>query len=236
MIAGLSDGCDTLALDLPGFGDAADEPGPYTVAAYADFVESRLPSERFVLIGHSMGGKVAMAVAARRPLGLAGLVLLAPSPPTPEPIADDARAALIADWGEYSAMSRTLAEITAGALPDAVRAGTIDDMMRAGKAAWDAWLTHGSREDISFAMSQIDVPVTILSGSADAVLPSAVLNREVAARLSDVRNMAIPGAGHLLPLEAPDAVVAVIIQVLAELTVPLAIVAATPAPRRCRTI
>ena len=56
---------DTTAPDLPGFGDAAGAPGPHTVAAYADFVEARLPRRSFVLVGHSMGGKVALALAAR---------------------------------------------------------------------------------------------------------------------------------------------------------------------------
>jgi pimeloyl-ACP methyl ester carboxylesterase len=38
---------------------------------------------RFVLVGHSMGGKVAQLLASRHPTGLAGLVLVASSPPTP---------------------------------------------------------------------------------------------------------------------------------------------------------
>ena len=37
----------------------------------------------YVLVGHSMGGKVAQALAARRPAGLAGVVLVAPAPAAP---------------------------------------------------------------------------------------------------------------------------------------------------------
>jgi len=176
-------------------------------------VEARLPSGPFILIGHSMGGKVALALAARRPPALAELLLLAPSPPTPEPITDEARAALIAGRGDHGAMARTLAQITAFPLAEPVRVRAIDDMMRAGKAAWNAWLTLGSREDISPAMSQINAPVTIVSGTDDTVLPTLLLDREVAERLSRVRKVVVQGAGHLLPLEAPDEVASAIVQI-----------------------
>ena len=213
MIAMLGEDHPTLALDLPGFGKAAAAPGPYTVAAYADHVEAcvrALGVDGFVLVGHSMGGKVALALAARRPRGLRSLVLLAPSPPTPEPIEDDARAALIAGWAQYGAASQTLARSAARPLSDAQRRLAIDDIMLSGKAAWTAWLEHGSREDISAEMPGVAVPVAVLSGTCDRVIPTAVIEREVAGRVADARVTTVPGAGHLLPVEAPDAVAAAI--------------------------
>ena len=77
----------TLAVDLPGFGDSANIPG-YTVAEMAESLLATLAAQpgltRFVLVGHSMAGKVS-AVLARaaadgdpRAHGLAGLVLVAP--------------------------------------------------------------------------------------------------------------------------------------------------------------
>lgn len=218
VIAALGGAIDTVALDLPGFGDAAGTPGPYTVAAMADYVEAELYAlgcVRFIFVGHSMGGKVAQAIAARHPAGLGALVLLAPSPPTPEPFAEHKRAALIAGWAQYGAASQTLAEATAMPLPEDRRRLAIGDMMRAGKAAWTAWLACGSREDISDDVAGIDVPVTILSGTCDALLPTELVRREVAARLRDASMLAIADAGHLLPLEAPDAVAQAIMRVAA---------------------
>ncbi|MGT2487637.1 thioesterase II family protein [Methylobacterium oryzae CBMB20] len=56
-----------VPVDLPGFGDAADRPG-YSVAAMADHVaeavRARAPA-RFGFAGHSMGAKVALALARR---------------------------------------------------------------------------------------------------------------------------------------------------------------------------
>lgn len=213
VIARLGGAFPTLAPDMPGFGSAANASGPYTVSAYADAVEAKvraLGPRDFILVGHSMGGKVALALAARQPAGLRALLLLAPSPPTPEPIEEDARSELVAGWGEYGAMSRTLARITAAPLPDEARRLAIDDMMRCGKAAWAAWLTGGSREDISASMPRVAASVTILSGTRDTILPTDMLRDEVAGRLVDVRVVTVPNAGHLLPLEAPDAVAAAI--------------------------
>lgn len=216
VITRLGGAYETLALDLPGFGDASAAPGPYTVAAMADQVATRLRAlgvDRFVLIGHSMGGKVALAIAARRPVGLRTLVLLAPSPPTAEPIAEDERAALIAGWAEYSVASQTLAGTTARPLPDERRRVAIDDMMRAGKAAWTAWLEGGSREDISAEVAAIEVPAVILSGTCDSVLSTEIIRREVAVRLPVAAVVTVEGAGHLLPLEAPEAVARAIMRV-----------------------
>jgi len=89
---------DCVAPDLRGFGAAHAFAGPYTVDQYADDVArlvDRLALERFVLVGHSMGGKIALALAARRPAGLASLVLLAPSPPAPEPMSEEDRSAAL---------------------------------------------------------------------------------------------------------------------------------------------
>lgn len=220
VIAGLGGAFEIVALDLPGFGDAAGAPGPYTVAGMADHVEAKLRAQAcpsFILVGHSMGGKVALAVAARRPAGLQALLLLAPSPSTPEPIAEGKRSAAIAGWAEYSVASQTLAEITALPLAEERRRLAIRDMMRAGKAAWTAWLDCGSREDLSDDIGGIEVPVTVLSGTCDSVLPTDLIRREVAARLPGANLIEVVGAGHLLPLEAPEAVAQEIMRVAADL-------------------
>lgn len=210
VIARLGGGVRTLAFDLPGFGTQAGASGPYTVDVYADFLAARTSGlGEFVLVGHSMGGKVALALAARQPAGLRALVLLASSPPTPEPIADAERVRAIDGWATYGAASETLAAITGRPLPDDLRRVEIDDMMRAGKAAWNAWLEHGSREDISGRMDRVAVPVTVMSGTRDPVVPTALQHRLVS-MLPDARLVTVPDAGHLLPIEDPDAVTAAV--------------------------
>ena len=72
-----------VALDLRGHGRSAPPPdGDYTIAALAAdvvAVADRLGLERFVLVGHSLGGAVAAEVVGRNPERVAGLVLLDPA-------------------------------------------------------------------------------------------------------------------------------------------------------------
>ncbi len=204
-------GVRSIAPDLRGFGTAMDAPGPYTVDAYADDVAAlaeREAGDRWVLVGHSMGGKIAFAVAARRLAGLVALVLVAPSPPWPEPMAEADRARLLAAYGDRSAAATTIDRITAHPLVGAVRERTLDDELRAGADAWRAWLECGSREDLSARAPDVAVPVLVLAGERDGGITPAVAGAVAAALRGTART--VPDAGHLLPLEATDVVAAAI--------------------------
>ncbi|MEG8047467.1 alpha/beta fold hydrolase [Sphingomonas aerolata] len=82
---------DCVALDLPGFGDAADT-GHADVGTMTDWLAQEIRARDLtacVLVGHSMGGKIATLVAARAAAGepglanILGVVLVAASPPRP---------------------------------------------------------------------------------------------------------------------------------------------------------
>jgi pimeloyl-ACP methyl ester carboxylesterase len=78
-----------VAVNQRGWGESHATDGRYDLAAMADDVQAivaALSLQRYVLVGHSMGGKVAQIVATRRPASLLGLVLVAPAPPTPMPV------------------------------------------------------------------------------------------------------------------------------------------------------
>ncbi len=203
-----------LAPDLGGFGAAPAPAGGFSVDAYADAVAAVMEAEqltRYVLVGHSMGGKIALALAARQPAGLAGLVLLSPSPPTPEPMTEADRQASLQAWGQAAAAEQTQRTITAQALPAATRRQIIADNLRSTRAAWEAWLLAGSREDISARMGRITVPCAIVAGDQDAVLSPSVHGLETLPLLPAGTPLEIiGGAGHLLPYEAPEAVAALL--------------------------
>ncbi|MFL5884797.1 MAG: alpha/beta fold hydrolase [Thermoleophilaceae bacterium] len=76
-------GFRAIALDLPGFGDS-DKPFPaaYNAAFFARWVEALLDAlelDSAHVLGHSMGGRVAIEVGIRRPDRTEGLVLITPS-------------------------------------------------------------------------------------------------------------------------------------------------------------
>jgi len=198
-----------LAPSLPGFGDqAAPEGFDYSVASYADWVAQYIADNKLAdyhLIGHSMSGKISMALAARRPAGLRGLLLLSPSPPTPEPISDEDRAASLKAYGQPAEAEKTFTNITSIPLSGEWHQQVVADNLRTTKAAWDAWLLHGSREDISALMSQIEVPCRLLVGENDRAVPLEAQRQQTLPLLPAGSAMVVvPGAGHLLPLEAPE--------------------------------
>lgn len=199
-----------LAVDLRGHGDSEAPATGYAVDDMADDIAdlvATLTIQDFVLIGHSMSGKVALALAARQPTGLQSLILISPSPPVPEPIPDDERQKLLRGHGQRSAAEQTLKNITAATVSKSVREQIINDDLRTSKLAWDAWLLAGSKEIISDRMVSITIPVHIVVGLEDRALPPDVQPRLVIPYLKTATFDTIKGAGHLLPWEVPDELV-----------------------------
>ncbi len=199
----------SLAPDLRGFGHSLSRSPDYSVESYADDLSelvAALKLTRYVVVGHSMGGKFALALAARQPAGLTGVVLLAPSPPTPEPMADAERQRLLTSHGSPEAALETLGKTTARPLPPLLQERAIEDNVRSQADAWQAWLNIGSRENIAARLAAIRVPVVVLVGAADKGLTAPLLQKEIVERIEGARLEIVPDCGHLLPLEVPQAV------------------------------
>lgn len=200
-----------LAPDLLGFGSSeVPVTTTYSVDAYANEV-ARLIEEnqvvRYVLVGHSMGGKIALALSARQPAGLVGVALLSPSPARPEPMTDEDRMASLKAYGKPEEAEKTFQKITVRPLSEAVHQQIVQDNLRSNRLAYDAWLLHGSREDISARLCLVQVPCTILAGDQDAVMSPSVHGLETLPLLPEGTPLEIiGGAGHLLPYEAPEEV------------------------------
>ena len=217
VVARLAPDIRCLELDLPGFGDAADQP-PADVAGMAAQVARRIAAAapaRWWIAGHSMGAKVALAVARQAEdgapglAGLAGLALLAGSPPSPEPMDEADRAEMIAwiDGAEREAKARDFIDTNCGApLPAEVRDLAVADVLRANPEAWKAWLAAGAREYWQERIGVLRTPAIILSGTKDADLGPDAQRRLMAPHLAHHRLIEMAGAAHLLPLERPDEV------------------------------
>ncbi len=194
-------GGNCSAPDLRGFGDAPPG-GPMRVADYADDAMPLL-RDGCILVGHSMGGKVAMAVAARRPPGLRGLVLVAPSPPGPEPMTDEDRARLRAAWNDPAAardVAHTISRHGDGPVFDRI----VADHLRASQRGWLAWLDEGSREDLCALAGQVAVPVLVVAGADDEALGPKVQERKTMPLFPGAMLHTIAGSRHLVPLDAPE--------------------------------
>ncbi len=203
----LSDQYRCLAIDLRGHGDSDAPATGYSVNDMTDDVSSLLHTldvQDYILIGHSMSGKVALALAARQPNGLQSLILIAPSPPVPEPISDTDRQDMLTTHGQRSAAEQTFEKITVRPVSEEIKDQIIADNLRTSKAAWNAWLTLGSKEDISAQMNTVVIPVSIIVGDADKALKPDVQKTMTMPYLKNVTFDTILNAGHLLPWEAPN--------------------------------
>ncbi|SNY38499.1 Serine aminopeptidase, S33 [Paractinoplanes atraurantiacus] len=91
----------------------------------------------YVLVGHSMGGKVAQLVAAGQPDGLTGLVLVAPAPAEPaEMITPEYQGQLSHAYDSMETVTFARDHIlTASPLPDHLAAQVIEDSLSAGPEA-----------------------------------------------------------------------------------------------------
>lgn len=200
--------CHCVAPDLRGFGGSSDVTSDYSVARAADDVQeltAALGIVDYILAGHSMGGKIALRLAAKSPPGLRGLILVAPSPPTPEPMEEQARAQLLATHGSLVAAREAVAKITAHPLRPELLAQALEDNLQTSLLAWKWWLERGSREDITPEVTRIAVPILAIAGAKDPVIPVSLVETAIVERFATPPARILPDAGHLLPLEAAEA-------------------------------
>lgn len=210
----LSDRYRIVATDHRGWGDSDAPPDGYRIADLADDAQGVIDAlglRRYVLVGHSMGGKVAQLIASRKPSGLQGLVLLAPSPPSPMLLSEEQRATLSGAYQSRESVEFVLDNVlTAKPLDGACREQVVEDSLKGAPQAKTAWPEIAMREDISAAVKHIDVPTIVISGELDQVDRIETLRAELLPRIPHAAMRILPGIGHLSPLEAPTEVAHII--------------------------
>ncbi len=210
VIAALPKTYRTIAIDQRGWGKSDAPASGYALADLANDAQGvieALDLKRYVLVGHSMGGKVAQLVASRRPTGLAGLVLVAPSPPTPMAIPPEAREAMTAAYAMRESVATTIDQVlTAKALSRKDREQVIEDSWRGAAQAKVAWPRSTSQENITREVAAINAPTIVIAGELDRVDSVGVLRAELLSRISHAALYVLPGTGHLSPLESPQEV------------------------------
>ena len=207
---------------LPGFGGVVRASAP-SIDGFADHVAAAvrgLPGRRAVVGGVSMGGYVALSVAARRPDLVAGLVLIDTKAQADDDAARGGRERAIAAieagrTGEV--LDDLLPRLVAADATPAARAEirAIADAQDPG-ALIDVLAAMRDRPDRTRALPEITAPALVVVGAEDVVTPPEVA-RMLAAGIPNATCEEVAGAGHLTPLEAPDALAALIRTFLARL-------------------
>jgi pimeloyl-ACP methyl ester carboxylesterase len=197
-----------VAIDLPGRRQSAPLPAP-TLEHYAESVYElleRLGDRPAFVTGHSLGGAVAQVLARRHPERVNGLILVSTCARVPPgdgtqqllglvPAAfrrvvflSAVRKLLLAPSASVDAIGMTLDEI--GGCPSR----TIQHDTAIGRAM-----------DTGAVARALRVPTLVLCGARDR-LTVPDLSRQLSDMIAGSRLQLVPGAGHMLPLEAPDTV------------------------------
>ena len=202
VIEGLSEHNRCVAMDFRGWGRSSKDATDYSLETLADDVlgvVDQLDLTEFIIIGHSMGGKVAQIVAARKPDGLKALILMAPAPPTALDVPKKQREAMIASYQSREGVGGIIAALP---LSDAAREQIIGDALRGSPDAKRAWPEQGMTQDISAQAAKIAVPIHIIVGSADVVETPDSLRAAFGKAISSTGFTVLPGVSHMAPLEA----------------------------------
>lgn len=192
---------DSRAVD--GYGEAN------TLEAMARVALAEAP-ETFDLFGHSMGGRVALEVYRLAPKRVRRLALSSTGTHPLGRNEREKRAGLQAighNSGFEALVDAWLPPMVAEANRDEPIYGEMREMcLSKSQAVFDAQIAALlGRPEQAGLLPQIACPTLVMTGELDAWSPPAQ-HREIAAAIPDSTLVIVEGAGHMLPLEAPEAV------------------------------
>ncbi len=232
-LGGLDAELELVLLDPRGTGgsDPARDPRGYTIDDYSDDVEElreHLGLERMWLLGHSHGGVVAIAYAARHPERVERLILASTLPRwgpeqgaamersiearAGEPWYDAGRAALETELKGNFKDGRELMELIVAMMPFYFARYGDDERsyvkwIASEEGCMDAtllWETEIFEHfDVRPLLPRLTMPTLVITGEEDFITGPACAD-EVAAGIPDAEKVVLPGLGHFIFVEGPE--------------------------------
>lgn len=212
-LKGLSDVHRVVAVDLRGRGRSpSDDLEEVSIDDYADDVAATIRSlgvSQVDLVGLSMGGYVALALWRRNPDLIRSIILVDTKSQDDSQEAKEGRektAALVREKGTLELVNALFDKIFAPGATDDVKEH-VKKMFQntpSETAAADA-LAMRDRPDNTPLLAGITVPALVIHGEQDNIMPLESA-RPMADSIPGGRFVSIPNAGHMSPIENPDAV------------------------------
>ncbi len=241
-LADLSRDHRVLAPDLPGFGQSAAPSASYTPAWYAAWVESfqhEVGARRAVVLGNSLGGRIALEAGLTHPRSVRGLVLVTPSPAfrrlrqlvpavrlmRPElahlPVRLSHRLVVEAIRGMFSDPDRLSTTWYDAAADECVRVfRSSAHRVSFFSVARQIFLedAHG-RNGFWDRLAGLEPPALFLWGDRDRLVPASFA-RHVTDALPRAHSVVLEDSGHVPQFEHPEVTMALVRGFLAELPAP----------------
>jgi pimeloyl-ACP methyl ester carboxylesterase len=201
-----------ITVDQRGSGDSNGARGPYRVERLAaDLYElvTALDVAPVVIVGHSMGGTVALRFAVDYPEATRALVLIAPVPASGGGYSEKGAAYLRATAGDPVAVRKWLAR-TLSAEHDAA---TLDRLCAVAaltprEAALESFASWGFA-DFADATRRIEAPALVIAPEHDA---AESVERNVAALLPNAEYLVLANGAHYAIVEQPEPIANLILQ------------------------
>ena len=199
-------GLRIIVPDLRGSGGSqrADGEDGYTLERYAAdviAVADAAGARSFALVGHSMGGQLAMLIAATHPERVQGAVLLCPVPAQGIALPVEAQQ-LFRNSGQNRGMQQTILGLACKQLSDEARERLLDvaqsvDAVCVAKT-FEAWSQGGFAD----RLGAIAAPFLVVA-TDDPFTPPAFLRETVISNIARSRLAILPGPGHYVQVERP---------------------------------
>ncbi len=229
-------GADVVVPDLPGFGHSAPMRGEHSLARYAETVDAfcaRLGLEGVVVVGHSLGATIGLALAAHFPDRVRGIVLFSPVTTGTGPASWSTRAyywagAMLPPWlARAWFLSRPAIYLADRSMvrspdPDVRRRITRADYRSAELASVRAIKEiyrsiRGTR--FGTLAASVRAPAMVVGAERDGLAPPGIL-AALTRSMPQAELVMVRDAGHLWPVENPDAAARLLERGLARLDGP----------------
>jgi pimeloyl-ACP methyl ester carboxylesterase len=207
-----------IAVDLPGFGESESPRGEVTISGYAAFIGSFLEEigvQEAALVGSSMGGLIAAAVAAGAPGRARSLVLVSAAAPGTRaaPGQEVGRsgplqtlAAAAARRSGLLLRSATVRRVALGRLmrhPDRISRRLVGQLAAGVARPASIAARHATENnDIGTRLGDIEAQTLLVWGAEDRVVPPRVASHYEAA-IANSRLVVMPDTGHAPMIERP---------------------------------
>lgn len=195
-----------ISINLPGFGGTPALPAP-SLGNYAKYVQDQLSLlgvSHYTLVGHSMGGKIAMQLAADAAAdgSVDQLILIAPSPPSTEPLTAEEKEKMLRMPDEREA-EKTITKITKQPLEEEQFALAVQNQLDVDIATRHWWVLEGVSHSIVDKVKSLKLPIIVLASEDDPAINLDIINERVIGFFNHSKLITTQHVGHLLPMEAP---------------------------------